>query len=82
MSCGDICVLCEIVDVFFGYRNGDVYSGHWMAGKKHGPGMYTYADGTKHDGVWLDDVRVDGDVGRHHRDYFSCSDGLNIAFDR
>jgi hypothetical protein len=39
-----------------------VYSGQWQAGQKHGPGVYTYADGSKHDGIWLHDTRVDNEV--------------------
>eukprot|EP00747_Dinoflagellata_sp_TGD_P161700 gnl/TRDRNA2_/TRDRNA2_178461_c0_seq1.p2 gnl/TRDRNA2_/TRDRNA2_178461_c0~~gnl/TRDRNA2_/TRDRNA2_178461_c0_seq1.p2 ORF type:complete len:272 (+),score=75.63 gnl/TRDRNA2_/TRDRNA2_178461_c0_seq1:95-910(+) len=36
------------VDGTFTYLNGDVYSGAWCGGKKHGKGTYSYAkDGTK-----------------------------------
>ena len=43
-------------------RNGDVYDGEWSAGKKEGVGVYTYKDGTKQEGVWVDDVRTDQQV--------------------
>lgn len=32
------------------YVNGDVYTGNWIKGKKHGNGTYTYADGDYYDG--------------------------------
>ena len=29
------------------YQNGDIYDGDWNNGKKHGWGIYTYADGKR-----------------------------------
>jgi len=34
------------------YLNGDKYVGNVKAGKKHGPGMYVYADLTAYKGAW------------------------------
>mmetsp|Transcript_13152 Transcript_13152/g.29220 ORF Transcript_13152/g.29220 Transcript_13152/m.29220 type:complete len:273 (-) Transcript_13152:191-1009(-) len=37
----------------FTYYNGDVYSGQWLEGKKHGQGTYLYAgDKTRMEGRW------------------------------
>jgi len=38
------------------YLNGDKYVGDVKAGKKHGPGMYVYADLTAYKGIWQEDV--------------------------
>jgi len=38
------------------YLNGDRYIGHMRAGRKHGRGMYVYADLMTYSGVWEDDV--------------------------
>jgi len=37
------------------YLNGDMYVGEVKAGKKHGPGMYVYADLTAYKGSWSED---------------------------
>lgn len=37
------------------YLNGDKYIGQMRGGKKHGQGMYIYADLTAYKGVWDDD---------------------------
>jgi hypothetical protein len=41
------------------YLNGDKYIGQMVGGKKHGQGMYIYADLTAYKGVW-DEDRLNG----------------------
>mmetsp|Transcript_117105 Transcript_117105/g.203300 ORF Transcript_117105/g.203300 Transcript_117105/m.203300 type:complete len:743 (-) Transcript_117105:156-2384(-) len=41
------------------YLNGDMYVGHVKGGKKHGLGMYVYADLTAYKGLWETDI-IDG----------------------
>merc|ERR1719450_566248 len=41
------------------FLNGDRYIGDMKAGRKHGRGMYVYADLTTYRGVWDEDV-LDG----------------------
>lgn len=38
------------------FLNGDKYVGHVKHGKKHGLGMYVYADLTGYRGIWAEDV--------------------------
>lgn len=38
------------------FLNGDKYIGYMREGKKHGQGMYVYADLTMYKGVWKNDV--------------------------
>merc|ERR1712032_175693 len=38
------------------YLNGDKYVGHVKGGKKHGLGMYVYADHTAYKGHWVEDI--------------------------
>lgn len=44
----------------FTWNDGDVYSGYYSAGKRHGMGRLTLADGTIYKGEWKND-RPDGD---------------------
>jgi hypothetical protein len=37
------------------YRNGDIYEGHWKAGKRHGSGRLITAKGTVWEGLWTND---------------------------
>ena len=32
--------------------NGDVHDGHWLFGRKHGPGAYDFVSGAKYEGKW------------------------------
>lgn len=41
------------------FLNGDRYFGHMRAGRKHGLGMYVYADMATYRGVWDEDVLND-----------------------
>merc|ERR1719313_2241984 len=43
------------------FANGDKYIGGIQAGKKHGDGMYVYADGSAYKGSWSEDSLA-GDV--------------------
>eukprot|EP00746_Dinoflagellata_sp_MGD_P030920 gnl/MRDRNA2_/MRDRNA2_173422_c0_seq1.p1 gnl/MRDRNA2_/MRDRNA2_173422_c0~~gnl/MRDRNA2_/MRDRNA2_173422_c0_seq1.p1 ORF type:complete len:753 (+),score=118.22 gnl/MRDRNA2_/MRDRNA2_173422_c0_seq1:171-2429(+) len=38
------------------FKDGDKYIGNLKRGKKHGEGMYVYADLTVYSGIWEDDV--------------------------
>merc|ERR1711920_1042900 len=38
------------------FLNGDRYIGHMRAGRKHGRGMYVYADLATYRGIWDEDV--------------------------
>jgi hypothetical protein len=38
------------------FTNGDKYIGAIQGGKKHGQGLYVYADGSAHKGEWTDDA--------------------------
>jgi radial spoke head protein 1 len=61
-GCGpDEDVAATASDGTFNYANGDIYVGHWKAGKKHGIGTYTYAkDGTTLSGQWENGKIVTG----------------------
>lgn len=37
------------------YVNGDTFEGIFEQGKKNGKGVYSFADGTRLEGVWKDD---------------------------
>lgn len=37
------------------YDNGDVYEGEFLAGKRHGNGVYTSVNGSRYEGAWKDD---------------------------
>lgn len=37
------------------YVKGDVYQGNWHQGKRHGQGIYTWADEDYYDGEWVKD---------------------------
>ena len=38
------------------YKDGSVYTGHFIEGLKHGQGMQRYRDGTVYDGMWENDL--------------------------
>lgn len=44
------------------YPNGDVYEGECFvsSGKRHGEGLYTYANGETFEGMYANDIRVQG----------------------
>ena len=35
------------------YKNGDIYNGDWVAGKRHGEGTYNWEDGDYYEGDWV-----------------------------
>lgn len=35
-------------------KNGSIYSGEWLAGKRHGKGMLVWDDGSKYEGDWYE----------------------------
>ena len=37
------------------YKNGDTYVGELKDGKKHGNGIYTWVDGKRYEGKWVND---------------------------
>lgn len=37
-------------------KDGSVYLGYWMSGKKNGRGIMKHADGREYDGEWFDDL--------------------------
>ena len=37
------------------FENGDQYVGEFRGGKKHGLGIYTFANGNKKEGIWIKD---------------------------
>jgi hypothetical protein len=37
------------------YSNGDVYTGEFVAGTRHGKGEFTYANQDVYDGEWVKD---------------------------
>ena len=37
------------------YRNGSYFEGEWRFGKKHGFGTYTFPNGAKAVGLWIED---------------------------
>ena len=39
------------------YTNGDLYRGYFLAGKKHGEGMYQRENGQKMKGTWENDKK-------------------------
>lgn len=41
------------------FLSGDRYTGHFKAGRKHGLGMYVYADLVSYRGIWVEDA-LDG----------------------
>ena len=34
------------------YKNGDIYKGKWLGGRKHGKGVYIYHNSYKEKGIW------------------------------
>ena len=38
--------------------NGDRFDGHWLFGRKHGKGVYTFTSGSKYEGTWHGDKMV------------------------
>jgi len=38
------------------YKDGSVYTGHFIEGLKHGQGMQRYRNGTIYDGMWENDL--------------------------
>ena len=38
----------------FYYAGGHTYEGEWLEDKKHGFGTYTFADGQRKKGIWVD----------------------------
>ena len=51
--------------VTFLFDNGDTYKGEYKNFKRHGIGIYTYADGTRIRGMWSNGVLIGG----HHTKY-------------
>lgn len=45
------------------FRNGDKYIGDVQGGKKHGEGMYVYANCTAFKGTWVEDELLPADGG-------------------
>ena len=37
------------------YSNGDVYTGDWKFGQRHGQGIYKWANGGEYRGAYVDD---------------------------
>lgn len=44
-----------------------VAQGDWVYGKRHGYGVYYYADGSKYDGEWVDDKAPPLPVAHGHQ---------------
>ena len=36
------------------FSDGSIYEGSYMAGKKHGMGLYSWNDGSKYSGEWFE----------------------------
>ena len=39
------------------YKNGEIYEGGFMNGKKHGFGIYTWKDGSTYEGWYANDKK-------------------------
>lgn len=33
-------------------KNGSIYNGEWLGGKRHGKGVLTWEDGSRYEGEW------------------------------
>ena len=50
------------------YKNGDVYEGEFVKGKRQGEGTYIFSDGEKYSGQWFQDQQ-------HGRGVFTFKNG-------
>ena len=50
------------------YKNGDIYEGEFVKGKRQGEGTYFFSDGEKYSGQWFQDQQ-------HGRGVFTFKNG-------